>query len=78
MAVVGRLVAGFPPRRFAFNPRLSHVGFMVGKMAVGWIFSEYFAPQIFISTTAPVFQSRYIRVATGGCKKRTLCQPTNL
>jgi hypothetical protein len=33
---------GFPPRRPGFEPRPGHVGFVVGKMAVGQFFSEYF------------------------------------
>jgi hypothetical protein len=36
------LVAGFPPRRQVFEPGLSHVGFVVDKVAVGQFFSEYF------------------------------------
>jgi hypothetical protein len=37
-----RLVAGFPPRRPGFNPRSGHVGFVVDKVALGQVFSEYF------------------------------------
>jgi hypothetical protein len=37
-----RLVAGFPPRRPGFDPRSGHVGFVVDKMALGQVFSEYF------------------------------------
>jgi hypothetical protein len=37
-----RLVAGFPPRRPGFDPRSGHVGFVVDKVALGQIFSEYF------------------------------------
>jgi hypothetical protein len=36
-----RLVAGFPPRRPGFEPRSSHGGFMVDKVALGQVFSEY-------------------------------------
>jgi hypothetical protein len=42
MAVLKRLVAGFPPRR----PGLAsgqHVGFVVVKAALGQVFSEYFS-----------------------------------
>jgi hypothetical protein len=40
-AVAQRLVAGFPPRRpgFAYE---QHVGFVVDKVALGQVFSEYF------------------------------------
>jgi hypothetical protein len=34
------LVAGFPPRLPRFDPRLSHVGFVVDKVALGQVFSE--------------------------------------
>jgi hypothetical protein len=37
-----RLVAGFPPRKPGFDPRSGHVGFVVDKVALGQIFSEYF------------------------------------
>jgi hypothetical protein len=33
---------GFPPRRSGFEPRLDHVGFVVDKVALGQVFSEYF------------------------------------
>jgi hypothetical protein len=35
-------VAGFPPRRTGFEPRSGHVGFVVDKVALGQVFSEYF------------------------------------
>jgi hypothetical protein len=37
-----RLVAGFPKRRPGFEPRSRHVGFVVNKVALGQVFSEYF------------------------------------
>jgi hypothetical protein len=37
-----RLVAGFPPRRPVFKPGSSHVGYVVEKVALGQVFSEYF------------------------------------
>jgi hypothetical protein len=37
-----RLVAGFPPRRPGFKPGSSHVGFVVDKVALEQVFSEYF------------------------------------
>jgi hypothetical protein len=36
-----RLVAGFPRRR-TFDPRSDHVGYVVDKVALGQVFSEYF------------------------------------
>jgi hypothetical protein len=36
------LVAGFPPRRPGFKPGFSHVGFVVYKVALAQVFSEYF------------------------------------
>jgi hypothetical protein len=37
-----RLVAGFPPRRPGFYPRSGHVGFVVDKVALRQVFSEFF------------------------------------
>jgi hypothetical protein len=36
----GRLVAGFPPRRSGVDPRSGHMGFVVGKVTLGQVFSE--------------------------------------
>jgi hypothetical protein len=41
-AILKRLVAGFPPRRPWFEPGSDHVGFVVDKVALGQVFSEYF------------------------------------
>jgi hypothetical protein len=38
-----RLVTAFPPRRTGFDPRSSHVGFVVDKLALTKVFSEHFA-----------------------------------
>jgi hypothetical protein len=37
-----RLVAGFPLRRPGFDPGSGQVGFVVDKVALGRVFSEYF------------------------------------
>jgi hypothetical protein len=37
-----RLVAGFPSRRPGLEPRSGHVGFVVDKVPLGQVFSEYF------------------------------------
>jgi hypothetical protein len=37
-----QLFSGFPPRRPGFKPRSGHVGFVVDKVALGQVFSEYF------------------------------------
>jgi hypothetical protein len=37
-----RLVSGFPPRRPGFEPGSDQVGFVVDKVALGRVFSEYF------------------------------------
>jgi hypothetical protein len=37
-----RLVAGFPPRRRGFKPRSFNVEFVVDKVALRQVFSEYF------------------------------------
>jgi hypothetical protein len=48
------LVAGFPLRRPGFEPGSGHVEFLVEKVALGKIFSEYFGfpLAIFISPIA--------------------------
>jgi hypothetical protein len=38
-----QLVAGFPPWRPGFKPRSSHAGFVVDKVLLGQVFSEYFS-----------------------------------
>jgi hypothetical protein len=37
-----RLLAGFPPRRPGFEPSSRYVGYLVDKVALGQVFSEYF------------------------------------
>jgi hypothetical protein len=37
-----RLVTSFPPRRLWFKTGSSHVGFVVDKVALVQVFSEYF------------------------------------
>jgi hypothetical protein len=37
-----QLVACFPPQRPGFEPRSGYVGFLLDKMALGQVFSEYF------------------------------------
>jgi hypothetical protein len=39
---IRRLLSGFPPRLSGFDPGSSHVGFVVDKVALGPVFSEYF------------------------------------
>jgi hypothetical protein len=36
------MAKGFPPRRPAFDPRFGQVVFVVDKVALGQVFSEYF------------------------------------
>jgi hypothetical protein len=40
-----RLVADFPPQRPGFKPRSGYVGFVVDKVALRHVFSEYFSFQ---------------------------------
>jgi hypothetical protein len=49
-----RLVTGFPPRRPGFEPSSGQVGFVVDKVVLGQVFSEYFGfpLAIFILPTA--------------------------
>jgi hypothetical protein len=37
-----RLVTGFPPRRPGFDPRSGHLRFVLDKVSLGQVFSEYF------------------------------------
>jgi hypothetical protein len=41
-AIAQVVVAGFPPRRPGFDPGSGQVGFVVDKVALGQVFSEYF------------------------------------
>jgi hypothetical protein len=41
-ALAQLLVAGFQPRQPRFEPRSVHVEFVVEKVALGQLFSEYF------------------------------------
>jgi hypothetical protein len=41
-AIFQAVSRSFPPRRPGFEPRSSHVGFVVDKVALGQVFSEYF------------------------------------
>jgi hypothetical protein len=58
-----RLVAGFPPRRPGFKPGSSYVGFVVDKVALDQVFSEYFRfpLPIFIPPISPQSPSPIIR-----------------
>jgi hypothetical protein len=49
-----RLVASFPPRRPGFDPRSGYLGFVVDKVALREVFSDYFgfSMQILIPPTA--------------------------
>jgi hypothetical protein len=56
-----RLVAGFPLRRSGFDSGSGQVGFVVDKVSLGRVFSEYFGFPYqsyflltFLGTTAPV------------------------
>jgi hypothetical protein len=40
-AELKRLVAGFPPRWPGYKPGSRHVGFVLDKMALGQVVSEY-------------------------------------
>jgi hypothetical protein len=42
MAVLRWLVAGFPSQKPGFEPRSGHVGFVMDKVALRQVFSEYF------------------------------------
>jgi hypothetical protein len=43
VSIVGRTIAvDFPPRRPGFDPRSSYVGFVVDKMILGQVSSQYF------------------------------------
>jgi hypothetical protein len=43
LAIVQWLFVGFPPLRPGFEPRSVLVGFVVDKVALGQVFSEYFS-----------------------------------
>jgi hypothetical protein len=66
--VLKRLVSGFPPRRPGFEPGSSHVGFVVDKVVLGQVFSEYFSfpanlysPPISPQSPSPIIWGWYNR-----------------
>jgi hypothetical protein len=61
--IIIKIVAGFPPRRPGFKLGFSHVRFVVEKVALGQVFSEYFAftCTIFIPPISPQSPSPIIR-----------------
>jgi hypothetical protein len=42
MSYLRLIVVGIPPRRPVFEPRSRHAVFVLGKVALGHVFSEYF------------------------------------
>jgi hypothetical protein len=42
MSYLRRLVVDFPPWRSGFEPRSDHLGFVVDKVTLRQVFSEYF------------------------------------
>jgi hypothetical protein len=47
---LGLLVGGFPQRLPGFEPDLGHVGFVMGKLKLGQVFSEYLGSLVNHST----------------------------
>jgi hypothetical protein len=41
-AIAQAVIAVFPPRRSGFEPKPGNVGFVVEKVVLGQVFSEYF------------------------------------
>jgi hypothetical protein len=50
-AYLKRLVAGFPLRRLGFDPGSGQVGFVVDKVALGHVSSEYFGFPAYLRST---------------------------
>jgi hypothetical protein len=77
-----RLVTGFPRRRPEFEHKSGHVGFVMGNVAVGHVYSEYFDfPYQFSSlSTAPhlssIVRGWYNRPVSGLRNKWTQSHPT--
>jgi hypothetical protein len=76
-----RLIAGFPPRRPEIELMSDHVGFMVDKVALGQVFSEYFGfpCQSTASHSPSIIGVWYSRSVSGGHAKWTQshCTPRN-
>jgi hypothetical protein len=77
------LVACFLPLRPGFEPRSSHVGFMVDEVALGHVFSEYvgFPCKFSFYPTTPhssssIIQGCYNRPISGRRTKWTQSHPT--
>jgi hypothetical protein len=60
-----QLVAGFPQRRSEFEPKSCHVGFVVDKVDLGQVSSEYFGFScqfsLHITHSSSIFQGCYSR-----------------
>jgi hypothetical protein len=70
------LVAGFPVRRPGFEGRSGHVGFVVNKVALGQVFSEYFGfPCQFLSSS--IIWGWYNRPISGRRTKWTQFYPAS-
>jgi hypothetical protein len=77
-----RLVAGFSTRRPGFKSGSIHVGFVVDKVALGQVFSEYFGfpcmpifiPPISPKSPSPIIRGWYNRSVSG----RSTQSPTPL
>jgi hypothetical protein len=69
-----RLVAGFPPWRYVFDPKSGHVGFAVNKIAPVVGFHRVFRfplpiliPPTAIHSSSPIIQGWYNRSNSGRC-----------
>jgi hypothetical protein len=74
-------ITGFPRRQPGFEPRPDHVGFVVSKVALGQVFSEYFSYpyQSFhrlLHTSSSIIRGRYNRPNSGRRTMLTQIQPT--
>jgi hypothetical protein len=64
---VRRSFTGLSPEMSAFDPRLFHVGFMVGKLALGHVFSEKFG----FSSRCDAIDAPWSYLSTCRCHQKT-------
>jgi hypothetical protein len=73
-----KIVAGFPSRRPGFKPGSSHVGFMVGKVALGQAFSEYFGFPYQSSFHQFLHNHHHLGLVSGRSTKRLILTPLRI
>jgi hypothetical protein len=73
-----RLVAGFPPWRFGFEPESGHVGFVVDKVALRQVFSEHFGFTYQFSSHRLLHNHHHLSSGAGAIGQTVAAEPSGL